>query len=296
MDILSEIISSSDLRGSILASHSFYQNWGFQFPCKKSFGFHVVTRGNCLIRYNAGTKKYRELKKGDIVFITKGFNHEIVSSIKQKSISIHELKQELENSQDNHTPNCSMISVRYEPSDFIHPFFSEIEDILFVSGEEIPPLHPIQSTLTLISNELKDSKSSELILQRLSDILLYYILKYWIEKHNPINPGWLRTLKDEKILYALNLLHKDISFDWTLESISNAIGISRATLAYKFKDALGITPLDYLSQIRIQKGRKLLKEENYSIEEVARKVGYGNSFSFSKAYKRIRGVSPSKDN
>ncbi len=290
MDVLSEIISSSGLQGSILARHSFYRNWGFRFPCERSFGFHIVSQGSCYLRYK-NTQKH--LEKGDIAFIAKGCSHELASSVHEKTKDIKYLISDSEKHfRSNQTPNCTMISVRYEPTDTVHPFFRELPDFILVQNQDIPSHHPIHSALVLISSEMDSGESSELILHRLSDILLYYILKYWADRNESSKPGWIRTLKDEKILYVLDLLHKDITRDWTLDSISDSVGISRASLANKFRESLGITPLDYLSRVRIERGRKLLEEKNCTIEEAARKVGYSNAFSFSKAYKRIRGVSP----
>lgn len=290
MDVLSEIISSSGLQGSLLARHSFFGKWGFRFPCERSFGFHIITQGNCFIRHR---NTHSLLEKGDIAFIAKGCSHDLVSSPTEKTKDIKYLIADTEKKSGyNQHPSCTIISVRYEPTETVHPFFHELPDFILVQNQEIPAHHPIHSALILISSEMDSGGSSELILHRLSDILLYYILKYWADRNSSAEPGWVRTMKDEKILYVLDLLHRDISRDWTLDSISDSVGISRASLANKFRESLGITPLDYLSRVRIEKGRRLLQEKNYTLEEIARKVGYSNAFSFSKAYKRVRGVSP----
>lgn len=286
--MLSEIIQSSGLKGSLLTRHKFYDNWGFEFPCSKSFGFHIITQGSCYLRYKG---KNQKLEKGDIAFISRGFNHDLVSNLKQKVQPIDSLiKSETQVSQS--IPGCTIISVRYEPSGTVHPFFRELPEFIHIDSRDIPSYHPIHSALVLISSEIDTGGNSEIIISRLSDVLLYYVLKYWVALHASSSPGWIKTFKDEKILYVLDLLHKDVSKNWTLDSISDTLGISRASLANKFRDSLGITPLDYLSRIRIEKGKKLLEESNYTLEEVARNVGYSNAFSFSKAYKRIRGVSP----
>jgi transcriptional regulator GlxA family with amidase domain len=50
--------------------------------------------------------------------------------------------------------------------------------------------------------------------------------------------------------------------------------------------------MEYLAKLRIEKGKQLLADDRMSLEEVARAVGYSSAFAFSKAYKRIQGLSP----
>ena len=76
MDILSEIINDSRWKGNLLARNSFYKPWGLKFPCEKSAGFHIVTQGKCFVRYKS---KSILLAKGDIVFMARGFTHELAS-------------------------------------------------------------------------------------------------------------------------------------------------------------------------------------------------------------------------
>ena len=68
--------------------------------------------------------------------------------------------------------------------------------------------------------------------------------------------------------------------------------LSRAGFALKFKTALGDTPLNYLTSIRIQQAMKILTLDDHKIESVALDVGYADAFSFSKAFKKRTGQSP----
>lgn len=290
MDILSEIINNSRWKGDLLSRTSFYKQWGFIFPCDKSAGFHIITQGKCFVRYK---NKTLQINKGDILFMARGFTHELISEPKQKALDIKKLKDVIEKQVESKNIITSIVSVRYEIGDSaLHPFFLELPDIILVKSEEIPTHHPLQTTLVLISQELDRGIGSDILLQKLSDILLYYVIRHWMETHPTNSPGWLSALKDEKILSALSALHQRPTFPWTLDSLANTIGISRATLANRFRQILGSTPMDYLAKLRIEKGKNLLSEKEATLEEVARSVGYSSAFAFSKAYKRIKGISP----
>ncbi|MBP9889199.1 MAG: cupin domain-containing protein, partial [Leptospiraceae bacterium] len=111
MDILSEIIHDSRWKGDLLARDSFYKPWGLKFPCDKSAGFHIVTQGKCYVRYKSKTIL---LSKGDIVFMARGFSHELASHENQKAMDIKKLRQIAEELTNNKNPITSFLSVRYE--------------------------------------------------------------------------------------------------------------------------------------------------------------------------------------
>ena len=290
MDILSEIINDSGWKGDLLSRTSFHRVWGLKFPCDKSAGFHIVTQGKCFVRYK---NKILQLNKGDILFIARGLNHELASDPNQKAMDIKKFRELIEKQTETKNLITSFLSVRYEIGDApLHPFFVELPDIIHIKSDEIPTYHPLQTTLVLISQELDRGIGSDILLQKLSDILLYYVIRHWMEKNPTNSPGWISALKDEKILSALEALHRNPSWSWTLDSLGNTLGISRATLANRFKETLGATPMDYLAKLRIEKGKQMLAKKDITLEEVARQVGYSSAFAFSKAYKRIKGFAP----
>ncbi|TGN17264.1 AraC family transcriptional regulator [Leptospira idonii] len=294
MDLLSEIINDASWKKDLLAKDKLYESWGFRFPCERSGGFHVITQGSCYARF-LGIQL--ELKKGDILFITRGITHELLSHPDAKVREISHLREaDAEKNHKDQTPVTSFVSARYEvPDRPQHPFFLELPPYIRISEEEINSHHSLHTVITMISKEMDQGIASDLILQRLTDIMLYYMLRHWLEKNPSAEPGWVTAFRDDHIMRALEALHKNPSFDWTIESLAKGIGISRANLASKFKEVLHIPPMEYLARMRMDKARDLFQKENTTLEEVALAVGYSSAFAFSKAYKRFFGVSPARE-
>ncbi|MCC5815644.1 MAG: helix-turn-helix transcriptional regulator [Leptospira sp.] len=165
---------------------------------------------------------------------------------------------------------------------------------LVSSPSEIPSHDSIDTTTQLISMEMESGIGSNLIIQRLTDILFYYVIRRWIETNNTGVPGWVVAFKDEKIMATLERIHKNIFHNWTIESLAKSVGLSRASLASRFKKGLGETPIDYIAKLRLEKGKVLLENEDKTLEEVSKEVGYSSAFAFSKAFKRNYGKSPSQ--
>lgn len=80
----------------------------------------------------------------------------------------------------------------------------------------------------------------------------------------------------------------------TLNSMSRIFGISSGYLSVLFNDYLGQNFIDYLSNLRTQKAKRLLKNTNLRIYEIAEKVGYRDAYYFSAAFKRIVGINPTE--
>lgn len=59
-----------------------------------------------------------------------------------------------------------------------------------------------------------------------------------------------------------------------------------------FKQQMGVPPLKYLTQIRINRARELLTGTDYTISEISEIAGYNNPLYFSKLFKKQTGVSP----
>ena len=78
-----------------------------------------------------------------------------------------------------------------------------------------------------------------------------------------------------------------------VEQIAQALGVSRRTLDRRFSDALGRTVRNELARVRMQTARALLADNSHAIAAVARSCGYGNSASFSRAFRQHSGRWPS---
>lgn len=296
MDLLSEIISSANWKNDLLVKDQIFKSFGYFFPCEKSGGFHIITQGSCYARF---LKKEIHLKKGDLLFITRGIHHELLSDPKAKVVTIDRMKIDLQKPDNldlRQSPVTSFVSVRYEiPAGPMHPLFHELPDFIYLPSEKLESHHALTNVIQILSKELELKLGGDLIVQRLTDIMLYYLIRIWLLENPMQNPGWVSAFHDKLVLTALEAMHKRINFDWNLDNLSKSIGVSRATLANRFRDVLGIPPIEYLAKLRMEKAKQMFQKDNLRLEEIAQNVGYSSAFSFSKAYKRIYGSSPLKE-
>jgi AraC-like DNA-binding protein len=145
--------------------------------------------------------------------------------------------------------------------------------------------HPaLSAVLRLIADEVELTKPvSEELLAFLFRSLLVYVGR--MSTAVPL-PHWGRPLRDGRIEKTLELLNADISKRWTVELLARAVGLSRAVFARQFLRVLGLSPMRYLTQKRMQIAASLLLGSDAELAEIATRVGYRSEFAFNRAFKR----------
>ena len=130
------------------------------------------------------------------------------------------------------------------------------------------------------------------MLDRLLDLLLISVLRSWFDRPEAEAPAWYRAHGDPVVGQALRLLHENPDYPWTVASLAEKIGLSRAALARTFTNLVGAPPMTYLTEWRLTIAADLLRQPEATLDAVSHQVGYSNGFALSTAFKRVRGVSP----
>lgn len=138
-----------------------------------------------------------------------------------------------------------------------------------------------------------DAPGQQVVLDRLLGWMSVCALREWFERPGRA-PAWWSAQHDAVVGRALRLLHADPAAPWTVPALAGRVGVSHATLAKRFAEVVGEPPLAYLTGWRMTLAADLLLEQDVTIAQVARAVGYSDAFAFSAAFRRVRGLSPSE--
>ncbi len=95
----------------------------------------------------------------------------------------------------------------------------------------------------------------------------------------------------EKARKLIDERHVDIQ---GVDDVCAVLGISASYLRQIFSDSFGISVKSYITSVKIEKARSLLKSGNVSVGDIAKAVGYRHTVTFEKAFKKVVGVPPSK--
>jgi len=102
------------------------------------------------------------------------------------------------------------------------------------------------------------------------------------------------AVPDRMIDSVLEEMRQHFTEDIQLTSLAAQYAISSGRLSTIIKDELQMTFSDYIAQLRIQSAKELLRDESLSIQEIAERVGYNDYYYFTKVFKKVQGISPSK--
>ncbi len=98
---------------------------------------------------------------------------------------------------------------------------------------------------------------------------------------------------DTGISNVVEYIEKNFDRTISLKDIASSLCITTSGLIYRFKKYTGLTPLEYIINLRISKAKFLLIQTEFSINEIAEQCGYENMYYFSNAFKKVTGVAPS---
>lgn len=122
---------------------------------------------------------------------------------------------------------------------------------------------------------------------------LYLFLSRLVEENtNNVQPQ--AATQSNYVIDAIKYIQFNYSSDISVDDIASAVGISRSHLYRVFISNLNQSPIDYLTEYRINEACNLIKNTTLSISEIAVSVGFFDQFYFSRVFKKIKKVPPSK--
>ncbi|MEM8672890.1 MAG: AraC family transcriptional regulator [Cyanobacteria bacterium P01_G01_bin.67] len=104
----------------------------------------------------------------------------------------------------------------------------------------------------------------------------------------------LKPLNIDRVYYARDILAASLENPPSIVELAQQVGVSERTLRRGFREIFNTTIIGYLTQKRLEKAKRLLREGKLPLDEVSNLVGYGNLSYFAAAFKREFGITPSE--
>jgi len=278
MEVLSDILRSMRVQGSVYFCDYLEAPWSMDFKDTATASFHLVRRGECWVMSGERTEC---LGPGDLVFIEPGRDHVLASQPPGK----------------DSPPSGAGTLLLCGYCDFTQETGTPLLDIfpsLTIVREAELHQHPwLKGTLDQLSAEyMSQQPGAELVVNKLTEVVLVELIR--INFGRSENSRFVKALSDKRIAKALQHLHNSPQSPWTLEKMGEEIGMSRAAFAKRFKELVGQPMFEYLTLLRVQRARELLQETNLRLYEVASQVGYESDLAFAKTFKKYTGTTPTR--
>ena len=298
-DPLGETLHLLRLTGTLYCRSELTAPWGVDLPAFEGcMMFHVVTAGHCWLEVEGDGP--RLLQQGSLALVPHGTGHRIRSSQTAEAEPLFDIPVE-------------QVSDRYEimryggTGELTHLTCGVVR-FDHVAGQQLIALLPrvlqidtwaddegswLQSTLRFIAREARELRpGGETVITHLADILIIQAIRSWIDSAPQADRGWLAALRDDQVGRALAAIHREPEKDWTVALLAKEVGMSRSGFSARFTSLVGESAMRYLTQWRMQLARAQLLETSDSLSVLADRLGYQSEAAFSRAFKRVFGVSP----
>lgn len=328
MDVLSDTLRVVRLAGAMFFTAQLAAPWAVASPPPEDLArflhlrtdciavFHVLTDGDCWVSLDGERPLW--MRAGDVVIFPQGSAHVMGTTLDTTPTPISAILPVLPGEEipaiDVGGPGpisrfvCGYLHCdqRFNPLIGALPLLLHVrlrpdaEPAIPAASERVPSRVVsiqagdwLETTLRQTAAEAKEPRSgSSDMLARLTEIVFVEVLRRYLQLLPSEHGGWLAGVRDPVVGQALRLLHAHPERPWSVEELAQAAAVSRSTLAQRFLDMIGDSPMHYLAQWRIHLAKQLLRQSTLSMGEIARRVGYESEVAFNRAFRRHVGQPP----
>ncbi len=309
VDVLSDVMGSLRISGSILLKEDYAPPWAIAIPdaeslrCLLKLGkgvrpvdFHFVQRGHIVITRKDGSQTIVEA--GEMAICFDGAAHWISQGEEGKAVSVETLLASGGNlfqpSEVDRPRSASLICGVFLMRDVeLNPLFSSLPSIMHFSASRPSGFHNLSGMLDRIAAEINQrSLGGTYVVERLLELLCVESLRVHLESALPSGQGWFSGLRDPVVGRAIALIHAKPGKDWSVDRLAENVAMSPSRFAARFSSALGESPMAYVAKWRMNVAGRLLNDTREPIGKIAADVGYENVPAFNRAFKKHRGMPP----
>ena len=310
MDALSDILRVARLSGGVFFNAEFSAPWCIAARMAPEFCAPFLGAADHLIPYHyvvdgemdaaLPNQRPQRLRSGEVVLFPRNDFHLIGSDVSLSPVPAaavilaggNRIVQPVRHGGGGDAAHmvCGYLGC---DSDLINPIVSTLPPSLILKVDETPAADWIRSTFQYAAHEVADGQTgSTAVLSKLSELLFVEAVQHYVRSIPEGQTGWLAGLRDPAVSRALALMHANMGQAWSVEELAREAGLSRSGLAEKFTRVIGVAPMHYLADWRLQVAGQKLKDSNDPLVRIAEQVGYESEAAFSRAFKKKFGAAP----
>jgi len=298
MDVLSEVLDVSGVRGSAGARIAAAGDWGVEWIRDRDAVVYAVTAGIAYLTVDGDAP--RLLMTGDVVILATGAAHSLSST---PGVDIHSCDVAAAEEARRHGDVLRLgdgdTQTQILGASYSHdtagstPVFALLPPVIHFRAQQLDA--NLTDIVRLLGRELtRPGLATHLVLDRLVDVLLVEILRTWIATDPRVDASWWGVLRDPLLLQAVTRIHEAPGRPWTTEALAKEVATSKQTLVRRFASFAGTTPGEYLTRWRMNLAAHRLRDTDDSLEAIAADVGYTSVYAFSRAFHRERSLPPGR--
>lgn len=299
LDLISELLLGMRFNGVIY--HQLQLTAPFGIHVKKSHDrakFYFIAQGTVFLHYHETGDIY-ELHSGNALLIPQSKSHSLLSAESMQHTPITDLEQYHPIDEPTLctaacTPDNTIIFCGHMDFDLgnMQPLITAMPKVMQVNTllDRYPELSPILQAMQRESIAKRVGYAG--ILAKLADTVCAIIVRGWVECGCHTEKGWMKALNDPRLGKAIVRMHASPDKNWTVAELAELAGQSRSIFAKRFVEAMNMSPIQYLTELRMRLAAQWIMQNKENVETAAYKLGYNSLAAFSRAFKRTIGHPP----
>jgi AraC-like DNA-binding protein len=295
VDPLSDVLSLLRPRTYRAGGFDLGGDFCIKFPQHESIKYYAVVSGQCWLAVAGVPEPVRLRAAGDCFLLPRGLASCLASDLKLTPVdapTIFPFPLNGRIASCNGGGDCLLVGGNFVLT-------GKHAEILLT---ELPPIVHIRKKsdkaairwcVERMRDELRNPQPGGfLIAQQLAYMILVQGLRLHLAEGLSGSVGWLFALSDKQMSAAITSMHDEPAHDWTVQELGQRAGMSRSIFALRFKETVGVSPMQYLTRWRMLLAGDRMANTSDSISEIAQSLGYQSASAFTKAFKKAMRCSP----
>lgn len=175
----------------------------------------------------------------------------------------------------------------------LHPLLVNLPRVITLNLATLPSGDWIARTFAYAAQtQAAGDTGAPTVLTKVSELMFVETLRHYLTTLPPEQKGWIAGLRDPAVGRAIALMHARLNEGWTADALAREANLSRSAFADRFTTIIGMPPMRYLTNWRMQVAMQKLRETRLIIAQIAFEVGYEFEASFTRAFRRETGLPP----
>jgi AraC-like DNA-binding protein len=293
MDPLSDVIALLRPNTAISKPITGRGRWGVRYAAHNAPGFSIVLEGECWFSFESSDPM--RLQKGDFLLLPSTPSFTLSSHPGIACAAGNPSDTPVRHGEQEGEPDFVSLGGAFRIEQINAPLLlTLLPGMIYIPASE-DRSERLGRVVELIMEECRhDDPGSEMILQRLLEVLLVEALRRRGFDAGDARAGLLNGMRDPILARVLRAMHADVRANWTVAGLAKIAGLSRSAFAARFGAVLGCGPIEYLARWRMALAKDALASGTKTLDRIADEIGYESASAFSTAFRKRLGVPPGK--
>lgn len=309
MEALEDVLRLTGLTGGVFLDAEFTAPWSvvgkvsaelcapFMAPPERLAAFHYVVEGGLVVESEGQPPIY--VKPGEAILLPHNEVHVLASAPGLTPISPRELFRTvapngvMRLSHGGGGERTQMVCGFFGGNTQLHPLLANLPPVLTLDLATVQGGEWMARTFAFAAQtSATGDAGAPTVLTKVAELMFMEAVRRYLAGLPPEETGWLAGLRDPAVGRAIALMHAKVSDDWTADALAREANLSRSAFAERFTTLIGVPPMRYLTNWRMQVAMQKLRETRLMVAQIAFEVGYESEASFTRAFRRETGLPP----